>query len=384
MLGDADIAVGGGAESMSRAAYIVQRHALGRPHGRHHDGRHDGRRAARPVPQRPHGRHRRERRRQVTRSPATTRTRSRVESAPARGAARSRTGRFKEQILPVTLKTRKGETMFDTDEHVRADATPRTWRSCAPVFKKDGTVTAGNASGINDGAAAVVLMDGDAAKRRGLKPLARLVAYAHAGVDPKVMGIGPVPAVAQGAGEGRADDRRHRRDRGQRGLRRAGLRGRARSSASIRRRSTRTARASRSATRSAPPARSSRSRRSTSWSAPAAATRWSRCASAAARASRRSSSGSEPSSPSPPLGGEGRGEGAPAFTARGRVARAIAYFVMAGLDPAIRRDTKIGANRAPSRQSRVIAGSSPAMTIYGLRAVYGRRGNQPSRPDSQI
>ena len=104
-------------------------------------------------------------------------------------------GVFKDQILPVELKTRKGPVVVDTDEHPRADASLEGLAKLKTVFKPDGTVTAGNASGINDGAAAVVLMERKAAEKRGLKPLARLVAYAHAGVDPKYMGIGPVPAV---------------------------------------------------------------------------------------------------------------------------------------------------------------------------------------------
>jgi acetyl-CoA C-acetyltransferase len=113
-----------------------------------------------------------------------------------RRAARAiQEGRFKEQIIPIRIKTRKGETVFDTDEHVRADASAEDLGKLRAVFRKDGTVTAGNASGINDGAAAVVLMEGRAAEKRGAKPLGRLVAYAHAGVDPKVMGIGPVPAT---------------------------------------------------------------------------------------------------------------------------------------------------------------------------------------------
>jgi acetyl-CoA C-acetyltransferase len=112
-----------------------------------------------------------------------------------RAAHAIKEGRFKSQIVPVTLKTRKGETVFDTDEHVRADISAADLGKLRAVFKKDGTVTAGNASGINDGAAAVVLMDGDTVSKRGVKPLGRLVAYAHAGVDPKVMGIGPVPAT---------------------------------------------------------------------------------------------------------------------------------------------------------------------------------------------
>jgi acetyl-CoA C-acetyltransferase len=105
-------------------------------------------------------------------------------------------GYFKDQIMPVMLKTRKGEVAYDTDEHFRPGCTMEELTKLKPVFlKENGTVTAGNASGINDAAAAVVLMEAGAAKARGAKPLARLVAYAHAGVDPKYMGIGPVPAT---------------------------------------------------------------------------------------------------------------------------------------------------------------------------------------------
>ncbi|EWS55362.1 Beta-ketothiolase BktB [Methylibium sp. T29] len=100
-------------------------------------------------------------------------------------------GRFKSQIVPVEIVTRKGTVSFDTDEHVKADTTVETLAKMKPAFKKDGgLVTAGNASGINDGAAAVVLASAEAVKAGGLKPLARLVAYAHAGVEPKIMGIG--------------------------------------------------------------------------------------------------------------------------------------------------------------------------------------------------
>ncbi|MDD2883004.1 MAG: acetyl-CoA C-acyltransferase family protein [Rhodoferax sp.] len=105
-------------------------------------------------------------------------------------------GYFKSQIMPVTLKSRKGDVVFDTDEHFRPNCTMADMAKLKPAFlKENGTVTAGNASGINDAAAAVVLMEAGTAKARGLKPLARLVAYAHAGVDPKYMGIGPVPAT---------------------------------------------------------------------------------------------------------------------------------------------------------------------------------------------
>jgi acetyl-CoA C-acetyltransferase len=117
-----------------------------------------------------------------------------VESHRRAGQAIA-SGYFKEQIVPVEVKTRSGPVAFDTDEHVRADANLAAMAKLKPVFDKMGTVTAGNAAGINDAAAAVVMMERGAAERRGLKPLARLVAYAHAGVEPKYMGIGPVPAV---------------------------------------------------------------------------------------------------------------------------------------------------------------------------------------------
>ncbi len=103
-------------------------------------------------------------------------------------------GYFKDQIMPVELKTRKGTTLFDKDEHPRADASLEGMAKLRAVFKKDGSVTAGNASGINDGAAAIVMMEKSAAEKQGLKPMARLVSYGLAGVDPKIMGIGPVPA----------------------------------------------------------------------------------------------------------------------------------------------------------------------------------------------
>lgn len=105
-------------------------------------------------------------------------------------------GYFKDQIVPVMLKSKKGDVAYTTDEHFRTGATIDDFAKLKPVFaKENGTVTAGNASGINDAAAAVVLMEAATAKARGVKPLARLVAYAHAGVDPKYMGIGPVPAT---------------------------------------------------------------------------------------------------------------------------------------------------------------------------------------------
>src|SRR5436305_806305 len=104
-------------------------------------------------------------------------------------------GYFREQIVPVELKSKKGVEQFTTDEHVRKDASMENMAKLKPVFKKDGTVTAANASGINDAAAAIVLMEAKAAQRAGAKPIARLVAYAHAGVEPQLMGLGPIPAV---------------------------------------------------------------------------------------------------------------------------------------------------------------------------------------------
>lgn len=105
-------------------------------------------------------------------------------------------GYFKEQIVPVEIKTRKGVVAFDTDEHVRADASLEGMAALRPVFKKDGgTVTAGNASGLNDGAGAVVLASGKAVAEHGLKPMAKILGWGHAGVEPSVMGLGPVKAV---------------------------------------------------------------------------------------------------------------------------------------------------------------------------------------------
>ena len=113
-----------------------------------------------------------------------------------RAAAAIAAGRFKDQIVPVEIATRKGIVLFDTDEHVRGNTTVETLAGMKPAFKKEGgTVTAGNASGINDGAGAVLMMSGEAVKAHNAKPLARLVGYAHAGVEPAYMGIGPVPAT---------------------------------------------------------------------------------------------------------------------------------------------------------------------------------------------
>jgi acetyl-CoA C-acetyltransferase len=193
LLGDTDIAIAGGAESMSRAPYLLPTARWGARMG---DGKmldmmlgalHD------PFKTVHMG---------VTAENVAARygisredqDKLAVESH-RRAAAAIAAGRFKDQIVPVMLKSKKGETAFDVDEHVRADASLEDMAKLRPVFQKEnGTVTAGNASGINDGAAALVLMEAQAAARKGLKPLARLVAYGHAGVDPDYMGIGPVPA----------------------------------------------------------------------------------------------------------------------------------------------------------------------------------------------
>ena len=108
--------------------------------------------------------------------------------------AAQKTGRFKDEIVPITISTRKGDVIFDSDEFIRHGTTVEALASLKPAFDKAGTVTAGNASGINDGAAAVMMMSATKAKELGLKPLARVKAYSSAGVDPSIMGIGPIPA----------------------------------------------------------------------------------------------------------------------------------------------------------------------------------------------
>ena len=112
-----------------------------------------------------------------------------------RAVAAIAAGHFKTQIVPIEIQSRKGTVLFDTDEYPKADTSLESLAKLKPAFKKDGSVTAGNASGINDGAAAVVLMEAGAAASAGMKPLARLVSYAVAGVDPSIMGTGPIPAV---------------------------------------------------------------------------------------------------------------------------------------------------------------------------------------------
>ena len=192
-LGDASIVLAGGTECMSRSGYLAPAArwgqkmgdaalidmmvgALSDPFGNGHMGI-----TAENVSQRY----------QVSRDEQDA---AAVESHK-RAAAAIQDGRFKDQIVPFEVTSRKGTVIFDTDEHVRATVSAADMTKLRPAFKKDGTVTAGNASGINDGAAALVLANGEAVKSRGLKPLARLVAYAVCGVDPSEMGMGPVPAV---------------------------------------------------------------------------------------------------------------------------------------------------------------------------------------------
>jgi acetyl-CoA C-acetyltransferase len=118
-----------------------------------------------------------------------------AQESQRRAARAIAEGRFQSQIVAVDVPSRKGTVRFDVDEHVRGDTTLEQLAKMKPAFKKEGTVTAGNASGLNDGAAALVLANGGAVRERGLKPLARLVSYAHSGVEPTLMGLGPVPAT---------------------------------------------------------------------------------------------------------------------------------------------------------------------------------------------
>jgi acetyl-CoA C-acetyltransferase len=193
-LGDCDIAIGGGAENMSRAPYasLASRWGIrmgdakmvdmmvGALHDPFHNI-HMGVTAENVAAQ--YG---------ITREmqdALAVESHNRAEKATAAGY-------FKDQIVPVTLKSKKGDVAWATDEHFRPGCKPEDMAKLKPVFlKENGTVTAGNASGINDAAAAVVLMEAGAAKARGAQPLARLVGYAHTGLDPKIMGVGPISAT---------------------------------------------------------------------------------------------------------------------------------------------------------------------------------------------
>ena len=192
LLGDTDTAIAGGAESMSRAPYAVNGArfgvkmgdapvidmmlgALHDPFGHGHMGV-----TAENVAERF----------QITRE---TQDNFAVESHN-RASNAIKNGKFSEQIVPIEIETRRGTIVFDTDEHVREGVKLEDIQNLKPVFKKDGTVTAGNSSGINDGAGALVLMESSAAEKRGIKPLAKILSYGHAGVEPSEMGLGPIPA----------------------------------------------------------------------------------------------------------------------------------------------------------------------------------------------
>lgn len=194
LLGDTDVAVGGGAESMSRSPFILPSLRWGArmgdttatdymngilqdPWNQNHMGV-----TAENVASRYH----------ISRSQQD----ELALGSQQRASNAIKKGYFTDQIVPVELKSRHGTKVFDEDEHVRADITANQLADMKPAFiKEEGTVTAGNASGINDGAAALVLAEANTASRLGLQPLARLVGYAHAGVDPDFMGIGPIPAT---------------------------------------------------------------------------------------------------------------------------------------------------------------------------------------------
>jgi acetyl-CoA C-acetyltransferase len=194
LLGDTDIAIGGGAENMSRAPFASLNMRWGSRMG---DTKmvdmmigalHD------PF----HNIHMGVTAENVAAKYGITREMQDALAVESHNRAQRATeaGYFKDQIVPVMLKSKKGEVAWATDEHFRPNCTLEDMTKLKPVFvKENGTVTAGNASGINDAAAAVVLMEAGAAKARGAKPLARLVGYAHTGLDPKIMGVGPISAT---------------------------------------------------------------------------------------------------------------------------------------------------------------------------------------------
>jgi acetyl-CoA C-acetyltransferase len=194
LLGDCDVAIGGGAENMSRAPYASLATRFGARMGDTkmidmmvgalHDPFHNihmGVTAENVAAQFNISRE--------MQDACAVESHNRAQRA-------IEAGYFKDQIVPVMLKSRKGEVAYEVDEHYRPNCTLEDMTKLKPVFiKENGTVTAGNASGINDAAAAVVLMEAGAAKARGAKPLARLVGYAHTGLDPKIMGVGPISAT---------------------------------------------------------------------------------------------------------------------------------------------------------------------------------------------
>ena len=139
--------------------------------------------------------------------------------------AAQKAGRFQDEIVPFTVKGRKGDTVVDKDEYIKHGVTMEGIAKLRPAFDKEGSVTAANASGINDGAAVTVLMSEAEAERRGLTPMVRIVSWATAGVDPAIMGTGPIPASKKALEKAGWSRRRPRPRRGERGLRRAGLRG---------------------------------------------------------------------------------------------------------------------------------------------------------------
>jgi acetyl-CoA C-acetyltransferase len=194
LLGDTDVAIGGGAENMSRAPYasLVSRWGARMGDAKMVDmmvgALHD------PF----HNIHMGVTAENVAAKFGITREMQDALAVESHNRAEKATasGLFKDQIVPVMLKSKKGDVAYATDEHFRTGATMADFAKLKPVFVKDnGTVTAGNASGINDAAAAVVLMEAGAAKARGLAPMARLVGYAHTGLDPKIMGVGPISAT---------------------------------------------------------------------------------------------------------------------------------------------------------------------------------------------
>jgi len=193
LLGDTDVTIGAGAESMSRAAYFLPSARWGQRMG--DASMIDAMTAALHDPF-GHG-HMGVTAENIAAKYGITRDEQDAFALEShkRAARALEAGHFKSQVVPVEIKSKKGPAQFDTDEHVRKDTTLADLQKLKAIFKKDGTVTAGNASGINDAAAAVVLMEKAAAQTQGVKPLARLVAYAHAGVEPQLMGLGPIPAV---------------------------------------------------------------------------------------------------------------------------------------------------------------------------------------------